>query len=462
MAIVYIIPIRTHLDRTLAYVGNKNKTENENYEKMFLNLHSVLDYSINDLKTEEQFYVTPTQNLTSVENAFQEIMQTKKRHRKTDGILGYHIIQSFAPNEGTPDKIHGLGIEFLNRAFNGYEGVVATHLNTDCLHNHLVVNSVQAKSGLKFNDCLESYYHLREISDDLCREYGLSVINNPKKRGHKSYDLYMAEKNGEWTKDAIIRRDIDECILTTTNRKAFFIEMQRLGYTFNFNRKYPTVSHPNFERPRRLKTLGDDYTIESIDNRIKSKWQRYRIDIPQQDNLVEDFFVPLVDPTYQQIYVSFVTVVQYVKKNPNKNRGLDKYLIDEMRKLDKLIEQQNLLCDNDIDTPEQLSEYRQSCEKELLECDEGRKRLRNMLKVAVRNNDEKEIAEIKNSISVLSQRMNTLRKDIRICDRIQNDEPKIENKINKIMNDKERREMSTDERFRRRSRTNREDDTTGR
>ena len=85
-----------------------------------------------------------------------------------------------------------------------------------------------------------------------------------------------------------------------------------------------------------------------------------------------------------------------------------------------------------------------------------------MLKVAVRSNDEKEIAEIKNSISVLSQRMNTLRKDIRICDRIQNDEPKIENKINEIMNDKERKEMSTDERFRRRSRTNREDDTTGR
>ena len=238
--------------------------------------------------------------------------------------------------------------------------------------------------------------------------------------------------------------------------------MQRLGYTFNFSRKYPTISHPNFERPRRLKTLGEDYTIESIDNRIKSKWQRYRIDIPQQDNLVGDFFVPLVDPTYQQIYVSFVTVVQYVKKNPNKNRGLDKYLIDEMRKLDKLIEQQNLLCDNNIDTSEQLSEYRQSCKKELQECDEGRKRLRNMLKVAVRSNDEKEIAEIKNSISVLSQRMNTLRKDIRICDRIQNDEPKIENKINEIMNDKERKEMSTDERFRRRSRTNREDDTTGR
>ena len=129
----------------------------------------------------------------------------------------------------TPDKIHDLGIEFLNRAFNGYEGVVATHLNTDCLHNHLVVNSVQAKSGLKFNDCLESYYNLRQISDELCREYDLSVIENPKKRSRKPYDLYMAEKNGEWTKDAIIKRDIDECILKTTSETGFYTEMRKLG-----------------------------------------------------------------------------------------------------------------------------------------------------------------------------------------------------------------------------------------
>jgi hypothetical protein len=80
------------------------------------------------------------------------------------------------------------------------------------------------------------------------------------------------------------------------------------------------------------------------------------------------------------------------------------------------------------------------------------------LKVAIRNNDEKEITEIKNAISTLSERMKILRQDIRICDRIQDTEPKIEEKINKIMNDKERKEMSTDERFRRRSGTNREDD----
>ena len=85
-----------------------------------------------------------------------------------------------------------------------------------------------------------------------------------------------------------------------------------------------------------------------------------------------------------------------------------------------------------------------------------------MVKVAERKGDEKEVAKIKDEIALLTERMKILRKDIRICDRIQEQEPKIENKINEIMNDKERKEMSADERFRRRSGTNREDDITGR
>jgi len=190
------------------------------------------------------------------------------------------------------------------------------------------------------------------------------------------------------------------------------------------------------------------------------KWLRYKFDIPEQDNLDQEFFEPLNEHNYREVYVSFVTVVQYVKRNPNTNREIDKYLIDEMRKLDKLIEQQNLLCDNDIETPEQLEKYKDSCKSELKVCDEARNRLRKMLKVAMRNGDEKEVAEIRDHISTLTEKMKYLRRDIRICDRIQEQEPKIENKINEIMNDKERKEMSTDERFRRRSGTNREDDIT--
>ena len=461
MAIVFIKDIKTRLDRTLSYIGNKEKTENENYEEVFLDLHNALNYTVDDLKTEEKYFVSGIN--CKFENAFKRMTETKKEYDKTGGILGYHIIQSFAPGEGTPESIHELGKEFARRAFGDrFEVVVATHLNTNCIHNHFVLNSVSFMDGKKYYDNNESYARLRKISDELCKEYGLSVIENPKKRTRKPYDLYMAEKNGEWTKDAIIKRDIDECILKTTSETGFYIEMRKLGYTFNFERKYPTISHPKFERPRRLKTLGEGYTPQDIERRLMSKWQRYKIDIPEQDNLVREFFEPLDEPNYREVYVSFVTVVQYVKKNPNTNREIDKYLIDEMRKLDKLIEQQNLLCHNDIETPEQLEEYKDSCKSELQECDEARNRLRKMLKAAERTGDEKEVAELKEHISNLTMKMRALRKDIRICDRIQEQEPKIENKINEIINDEERKEMSTDERFRRRSRTNREDDITGR
>ena len=460
MAIVFIKDIKTRLDRTISYIGNKEKTENENYEEIFLDLHNALNYTVDDLKTEEKYFVSGIN--CKFENAFKRMSETKKEYEKTDGILGYHIIQSFAPGEGTPESIHELGKEFARRAFGDrFEVVVATHLNTDCLHNHYVLNSVSYMDGKKYYDNNESYARLRKISDELCREYELSVIENPKKRSYKPYDLYMAEKNGEWTKDAIIKRDIDECILKTTSETGFYNEMRKLGYSFNFERKYPTISHPKFERPRRLKTLGEGYTPQDIERRLMSKWQRYKIDIPEQDNLVQEFFEPLNEPNYREIYVSFVTVVQYVKKNPNTNREIDKYLIDEMRKLDKLIEQQNLLCDNDIETPEQLEEFKTSCKSQIQECDEARNRLRKMLKAAERTGDEKEVAELKEHISNLTMKMRALRKDIRICDRIQEQEPKIENKINEIINDKERKEMSTDERFRRRSRTNRQDDITG-
>lgn len=461
MAIVFIKDIKTRLDRTISYIGNKEKTENENYEEIFLDLHNALNYTVDDLKTEEKYFVSGIN--CKFENAFKRMSETKKEYEKTDGILGYHIIQSFAPGEGTPESIHELGKEFARRAFGDrFEVVVATHLNTDCLHNHYVLNSVSYMDGKKYYDNNESYARLRKISDDLCREYELSVIENPKKRSRKPYDLYMAEKKGEWTKDAIIKRDIDECILKTTSETGFYIEMKKLGYTFNFERKYPTISHPKFERPRRLKTLGEGYTPQDIERRLMSKWQRYKVDIPEQDNLVQEFFEPLNEPNYQQVYVSFVTVVQYVKRNPNTNREIDKYLIDEMRKLDKLIEQQNLLCDNDIETPEQLVKYKDSCKSELQECGEARERYRKMLKTAARKGDETEVAKIKDEISLLTERMKILRKNIRICDRIQEQEPKIENKINEIINDKERKEMSTDERFRRRSGTNREDDLTRR
>ena len=136
MAIVFIKDIKSRLDRTIAYIDNKQKIKNENYEEAFLDLHNALDYTVDDLKTEQKFFVDGIN--CRVENAYKKMSETKREYDKTGGILGFHIIQSFSPGEGTPQMIHELGMEFARRAFGErFEAVVATHLNTDCLHNHI-------------------------------------------------------------------------------------------------------------------------------------------------------------------------------------------------------------------------------------------------------------------------------------------------------------------------------------
>ena len=149
------------------------------------------------------------------------------------------------------------------------------------------------------------------------------------------------------------------------------------------------------------------------------------------------------------MYVQFVTVVSVVKSRQNSNRNLYKLLGDEIRKLDRLIEQQNLLCGNNIDTPEQLNEYKEKCKAEILELTEARSELRSMLKTAERKGDTNEITELKDDISNLSARLKKLRRDILVCDRIEEQQLKIEEKIDKAK-ESNMKEMRKDEQFRRR------------
>lgn len=463
MAVTSIWRIKGVINKVILYATNPQKTEeieNKSGELTPENiLNVVVDYAERESATEIKKYVSGVN--CSVQNSVNEMMNVKKHFGKTGGTVAYHGYQSFTKDEVDADTAHKIGCELANKLWGDrYQVVVATHIDKEShIHNHFILNTVSFVDGIKYHRTKNDYFKMRQISDELCREYSLSVIENPKGKG-KNYALYMAEKNGEWTKDAIIKRDIDECILISISPKGFYREMQKRGYYFNFNRKYPTISHPNFERPRRMKTLGWEYTPEQITERIMNSPARYIVDVPEQDDIVDKYFVPLNEPSYKELYVTFVTVVSYVKKNPNTNRGIDKYLIEEMQKLDKLIEQQNLLCDNDIETPEQLESFKNENQAELNEVVETRDNLRILLKRAVRKGDEKEIARLKNDISLLSERAKILRKNLKIIGRIEETEPKIESKITEIKNDNKRKEMSKDERIRRRSRTNRANELT--
>ena len=443
MATISLWKVDNRLDHVIDYAANIEKTSLKDKE----DLKDVLDYATRSTKTEQKLFVNAL-NCTPA-SAYEQMQETKKEYGKKNGILAFHGYQSFAPGEVTPEVAHEIGMKFAEQMWgDSFEVVVATHLDTDCCHNHFVINSVSFVDGKKYNSCKANNRRMRELSDNLCREYGLSVIENPGPSKHISRYEYMEEKAGKVTKNVIFRKDIDECILLSENENDFFREMKKRGYTFDFSHKYVTLTHPLFPKARRLRNLGQDYEPDRLAERIEENIRRKKVDLPEQDNTVEDYFEDLDNENYQQVYIRFVTVVKIVKTRPERNRELQKRFFQEVRKLDRLIEQQNLLCDNDIESYEQLEQFSSSCKDELTELTKARDILRNKLKVATRSGDEKEENEIREHISNLSVMIKKLRRDIVICDRIEKQKPVIDERIEQAKESNSRKELMNYERIR--------------
>ena len=160
------------------------------------------------------------------------MMETKQRWRKPvkDGnILAYHIIQSFAPGEATPDQVHEIGCEFARRFLaDRFECTVSTHLDKGHLHNHIVVNSVSYADGKMFRNNFDTYYHgIRQVSDELCRENRLSVIETDGKG--KSYDEWLSGQTGKPTIRGMVRKDVEQAIAAADSFDGFILGIAEHG-----------------------------------------------------------------------------------------------------------------------------------------------------------------------------------------------------------------------------------------
>ena len=206
MATTKIWPVKDSLARVVDYAQNPDKT-------IYSDLQNVLHYAANGEKTvegeERAMFVTGVN--CNRDTAFQEMQAVKERFGKTGGNVAYHAYQSFKPGEVTPELCHQLGVELAKRMWGDeYQVLVATHFNTGTYHNHFVVNSVGLWDGRKFNCGKRAYYQFRQLSDDLCREYQLSTIKNPKGKTPRS--IYFAEKRGEPTKYNLMREALDAAL----------------------------------------------------------------------------------------------------------------------------------------------------------------------------------------------------------------------------------------------------------
>ena len=276
MAYTSIIPVH-RLDRSIAYIKDEKKTTKRETAG---SLEEAISYALNREKTE--YTVFEDAIGCTCASAFEDMVATKKRFHKMDGVQGYHLIQSFAKGEVTPELAHLIGQELAEGLLKGrFEAVVTTHLNTSHYHNHIVFNSVSMEDGRKYHSNAKSYYEeVRKISDAICIKYGLSVI--PENRGNgKHYAQWQAERDGKPTWRTAIRMDIREAVQESYTWKQFLAQMEQRGYVWKWNQKYPSLKAPGMERFVRLKSLGKNYTEEAIQEWILKPKRKNRF-FPQE------------------------------------------------------------------------------------------------------------------------------------------------------------------------------------
>ena len=265
MATTKIWPVRDSLKRLVDYAGNPEKTE-------YTDLRQALHYAGQKEKTalgEEKAFLVSGLGCDP-DKAYEQMMAVKQRFGKLSGNVAYHGYQSFKPGEVTPEQCHAIGLELAKRLWwPHYQVLVATHLDREHLHNHFLINSVSMVNGKKFNDDKRCYYEMRRVSDAICRERGLSVIEKPK--GHTPRAIYFAEKQGEATKYNLMREAIDRALAVCSTPEDLRTELRRLGYEISSdpNRKYATLKRIGTSKATRLYRLGEDYDIPAMLKQIE-------------------------------------------------------------------------------------------------------------------------------------------------------------------------------------------------
>ncbi len=239
-------------------------------------LKVAIDYICNADKTADEIYISTY--LCSRENAYKEFELTKKQYDSKTKVLAHHLIQSFAPNEVSFEEAHQVGKELCDRILEGkYEYVLATHTDKDHIHNHIIFNSIDVEEGKVYHSYYGSYMRIRNQSDKLCKEHQLSVIdletqkeiNEIKRRKFVGWYDWDEDRKGNSYKSRL-QFDIDRAIKKSINWEDFLNIMGGFGYEIKQG-KHIAFKSEKQQRFTRAKTIGANYTEDSIKDRIQNK-----------------------------------------------------------------------------------------------------------------------------------------------------------------------------------------------
>lgn len=422
MAYDKIVVIRSRLDRCLCYAQNEEKT----------GLTDALRYIESPVKARLQTAIN-----CNLETAFQEMQATKRRWGKCGGILGYHIVHSYAPGEVSPEQAHAAGVEFAKRLLGSqYEAVICTHVDREHLHCHIVFNSVSFLNGKKYRSDFKSYFEtLRGTSNAVSRDYGLSVIE-PDGNG-KPYAAWDAERSGKTTIRDLIRQDIDAALSISFTLDSFLRTLRNQGYTIKHgpNVKHTAIKPPGGQRFIRLDSLGEGYTEADILQRLRAQRSEAAAPMPQAQTSSKRYVVrkrlsrypPVTRGSFRALYLYYFYLLSPRKKQRQK---ISFQTRAEVRKLKQYTQQFRLLQKYRIDSQSELTMLEDALQAEIDALTDTRKQL-----YMQRRASPSEYANAQ--INTITAQLRPLRRELRLCGKITENMPRIRRQVQECRQNQE-------------------------
>ena len=448
MATTKIWKVQKRLDHVINYATNEEKTKNNYIEygmDEFDSIRQVMTYATNPDKTEKQFYTTGIN--CEVKDAVKQMQFVKTIYGKENGILAFHAYQSFNEGEVTPEIAHEIGVKLAEEMWGDrFQVVVSTHLNTDNIHNHFVINSVSFKDGYKYYSNLSNTALLRKTSDEICEEYGLNVLEEKTCKSGINFENFYKKSMRDSDYYKFAKEDIDYAIEHSWTYQEFIKKLKDMGYEVYFRANKISIRRYPYKRNIRIeRAFGEEYSIENIKNKICSRYPT-REEVIKPKTYDKRLFYKgstkklrkpkgIIALYYYYCYLLKV----YPKKNLNYK--LTPEMRAEVKKMDKYSEQIRFICKYKLETINDIDNLKEQKQEELQKNLNTRNRL--YYKRQKLDNECEKDAVSKDIISVASA-IEKARKEIKLCDEVGDNARKMKEQIKKL-DDKEKKKVKEKE-----------------
>lgn len=432
MATTGFWPIKGELRTAIEYAENPDKTMDTQY--LDADLHAALQYAQNEVKTDRKLYVSGIN--CSRRFACEEMMAVKRRFGERGRNVAYHGYQSFAKGEVTPEEAHRIGVETARKMWGErFQVVVATHLNTDNLHNHFVVNSVSFKDGKKFRNKIGQHMELRRISDEVCARYEKQVlVESEFYSGDKR--SYWAHQNGLKTHRDHLREDVEYCLSVSATFAEFETQLCSMGYALDKARF--SVKAAGWQRAVRLDRLSfskEEISRQLMQNREEGKsrtirWRRrqpYRpktFPLEREMRRLEFSIENSYDTAVVMVDVLLLLLIAVLQAGSlvRDELLLSPDLRAEVRNIERFLSDSHFLEENHIRTMPELEDYLCKKEREIAALEQERKKLKNHIR---RPKSTETLMADKEFSREISKKLKPLRRQLKKAEEIRQKAPEL-------------------------------------